>query len=183
MPFVQQLPEHLHARHHPLHRRPEAHNLHLLAYLHFAALDPPRHHRAASRDRENILNRHRKRLVHIPLRQRNVLVHRFHQLQRSSSPTSLRRSALPAPSRESPESCRRETDSSSAARALPVPPAPATPDLPPRRTCSKTPRSYGTPTCRASRMCSRVCGIGPSVAATTRIAPSICAAPVIMFLM
>ena len=42
---------------------------------------------------------------------------------------------------------------------------------------------YGTPTWRASRMCSRVCGIGPSVAATTRIAPSICAAPVIMFLM
>ncbi len=39
----------------------------------------------------------------------------------------------------------------------------------------------GTPTCRASRMCSRVCGIGPSVAATTKIAPSICAAPVIMF--
>ncbi len=42
---------------------------------------------------------------------------------------------------------------------------------------------YGTPTCRASRMCSRVCGIGPSAALTTRIAPSICAAPVIMFLM
>ena len=42
---------------------------------------------------------------------------------------------------------------------------------------------YGTPTCRASSTCSRVCGIGPSVAATTRIAPSICAAPVIMFLM
>ena len=34
---------------------------------------------------------------------------------------------------------------------------------------------------RASRMCSRVCGIGPSAALTTRIAPSICAAPVIMF--
>ena len=42
---------------------------------------------------------------------------------------------------------------------------------------------YGTPTWRASSTCSRVCGIGPSVAATTRIAPSICAAPVIMFLM
>ena len=41
----------------------------------------------------------------------------------------------------------------------------------------------GTPTCRASRMCSRVCGMGPSVAATTTMAPSICAAPVIMFLM
>ena len=41
----------------------------------------------------------------------------------------------------------------------------------------------GTPTWRASRMCSRVCGIGPSAAETTRIAPSIWAAPVIMFLM
>ena len=40
---------------------------------------------------------------------------------------------------------------------------------------------YGTPTCLESRMCSLVCGIGPSVAATTRIAPSIWAAPVIMF--
>ena len=42
--------------------------------------------------------------------------------------------------------------------------------------------TYGTPTCLASRMCSRVWGIGPSAALTTRIAPSICAAPVIMFL-
>ena len=41
----------------------------------------------------------------------------------------------------------------------------------------------GTSTCRARRMCSRVCGIGPSGALTTRMAPSICAAPVIMFLM
>ena len=41
---------------------------------------------------------------------------------------------------------------------------------------------YGTPTCLDRRMCSLVWGIGPSVAATTRIAPSICAAPVIMFL-
>ena len=40
---------------------------------------------------------------------------------------------------------------------------------------------YGTPTWRANKMCSRVCGIGPSAAETTKIAPSICAAPVIMF--
>ena len=40
-----------------------------------------------------------------------------------------------------------------------------------------------TPTWRARRMCSRVCGMGPSAALTTRIAPSIWAAPVIMFLM
>ena len=39
----------------------------------------------------------------------------------------------------------------------------------------------GTSTCLASNTCSRVCGIGPSGAATTRIAPSICAAPVIVF--
>src|SRR3546814_13208403 len=30
---------------------------------------------------------------------------------------------------------------------------------------------YGTPTWRDSRMCSRVCGIGPSAAEHTRIAP------------
>ena len=41
----------------------------------------------------------------------------------------------------------------------------------------------GTFTWRASRMCSRVWGIGPSAAETTRMAPSIWAAPVIMFLM
>ena len=41
----------------------------------------------------------------------------------------------------------------------------------------------GTSTWRARRMCSRVCGMGPSAAETTRIAPSIWAAPVIMFLM
>ncbi len=41
----------------------------------------------------------------------------------------------------------------------------------------------GTSTWRASKMCSRVWGIGPSGALTTRTAPSIWAAPVIMFLM
>ena len=41
----------------------------------------------------------------------------------------------------------------------------------------------GTPTWRANNTCSRVWGIGPSAADTTRIAPSTCAAPVIMFLM
>ena len=41
--------------------------------------------------------------------------------------------------------------------------------------------SAGTPTWRAKRMCSRVWGMGPSAAEHTRMAPSICAAPVIMF--
>ena len=41
----------------------------------------------------------------------------------------------------------------------------------------------GTLTWRASRMCSRVWGMGPSAADTTSMAPSIWAAPEIMFLM
>ncbi len=41
----------------------------------------------------------------------------------------------------------------------------------------------GTPTWRARRMCSRVCGMTESGAETTSTAPSIWAAPVIMFLM
>ena len=45
---------------------------------------------------------------------------------------------------------------------------------------TKTTRS-GTPTWRARRMCSLVCGIGPSAAEISSTAPSICAAPVIMF--
>lgn len=45
------------------------------------------------------------------------------------------------------------------------PPAPA-PMAPPSPITGRT--------CLASRMCSRVCGMGPSVADTTRIAPSIC---------
>ena len=40
---------------------------------------------------------------------------------------------------------------------------------------------WGTPTWRANSTCSRVWGIGPSAAETTRIAPSTWAAPVIMF--
>ena len=39
----------------------------------------------------------------------------------------------------------------------------------------------GTPTCRASSTCSRVWGMGPSAAETTKMAPSTWAAPVIMF--
>jgi hypothetical protein len=41
----------------------------------------------------------------------------------------------------------------------------------------------GTPTWRARSTCSRVWGMTESRELTTRMAPSICAAPVIMFLM
>ena len=77
----------------------------------------------------------------------------------------------------------READSFSATRALRARPDPAVRDHPPHRTCSAPPRCTAHRPDGPSSTCSRVCGIGPSVAATTRIAPSICAAPVIMFLM
>src|SRR5262245_36139189 len=59
---------------------------------------------------------------------------------RSSSPIPDR---LPSPSAPIPGSLvfhLQEIDTSSTDRALPTPPTPATPDLPPHRTCSKTPR-------------------------------------------
>ena len=51
-----------------------------------------------------------------------------------------------------------------------------------KSTLFKNTTNFGTFTCLAKSTCSRVCGIGPSTADTTKIAPSICAAPVIMFL-
>ena len=78
---VQQLAEHLDARHHLLLRRLEARRSRLpRPTFTCAALDPPRHHRAAPRDREHVLDRHHERLVDLPLRQRNVAVERVHQL-------------------------------------------------------------------------------------------------------
>src|SRR5881628_401885 len=80
LPFIQEFLEHLHARDHRLERRPESHDLHLLAYLHHTPLDPSRHHRPPARYRKYILDRHQKRLVDRPLRYRYVVIHRLHQL-------------------------------------------------------------------------------------------------------
>ncbi len=75
--LVQQLAEHLDARHHRLLGVAKPHNLNFLADLDLPALDAPRHHRAAARDRENVLDRHQERLVDRALRQRNELVERL----------------------------------------------------------------------------------------------------------
>src|SRR6266568_3307325 len=80
LPLVQQLPKHLHPRHHRLLVRPKPHHLHLILHLHLPPLNPPRRHRAPPRNRKHILHRHQKRLVHLPLRNRNALVQRVHQL-------------------------------------------------------------------------------------------------------
>ncbi len=80
-PLIQRLLEHLHAGDHDLAPLAHADDLDLLARLDHAALDPPGHHRAPPLDAEDVLDRHQKRLVHRPLRRRDVVVDRLHQLQ------------------------------------------------------------------------------------------------------
>src|SRR5260370_124845 len=65
-------------------------------------------------------------------------------IPKSSSPTSLRHSAVPVPIRESPATRPPETDRSSATRALPIPPPPPIPHLPPHRRCP-TPHPFPPP--------------------------------------
>src|SRR6059036_2481647 len=180
LPLLQQLSEHLHPRHHRLLVRPKPHHLHFLLHLHLPPLDPPRRHRPPARDREHVLHRHQERLLHLPLRHRNVLVQRRQQLLHLPDPRLVpgdrlqgrppdyrdvvpRYSYLLRSSRTS--SSTRSNSSASSTRSH----------------LFKNTTIAGTFTCRASKMCSRVCGIGPSTAETTKIAPSICAAPVIMF--
>ena len=183
LPLVQQLAEHLHPRHHRLLRAVEPHHRHLLPHLHHPPLDPPRRHRAPPRDREHVLHRHQERLVDLPLRLRDVACPARPSARRSSA-HSLRIPATPAPRAPSPGSSACRPPGTRTRSAAPAPPAPPGPAAPRSSTMSHLVQEHhhdGTFTCRASRMCSRVCGIGPSAADTTRIAPSICAAPVIMF--
>jgi len=77
--LIQQLPEHLHARHRRLARLGNPHDLHLVTHLHDPPLHATRHHRPATRNRKHILDRHQERLVHIPLGNRHELVQRLHQ--------------------------------------------------------------------------------------------------------
>src|SRR5437764_3448817 len=76
--LVEELPEHLDPGRDRRRRRPEADELHFIADLDDAALDPAGHHRAAARDREHILDRHQERPVLRPLRLRDLAVHRLH---------------------------------------------------------------------------------------------------------
>src|SRR5581483_5988841 len=180
-PLIQHLTEHLHPRHRRLHRRPYPHNLHLLPHFDFAPLNAPRRPPPPPRNREHVLDRHQKRPVDIPLGLRNETIHRAHQLhdrrlpQLPVSPSSAFK-ALPriigvsSPGNSYLDKSSRisnSTRSSSSASST-------------ISTLFINTTIAGTPTCRASRICSRFCGIGPSLAATTSIAPSICAAPVIM---
>ncbi len=77
---VEQLAEHLHARHHVFRRVAEAHALHLVVQADDAALDTPGRDGAAARDGEHVLDRHQERLVRLADGLRDVLVNGLHQL-------------------------------------------------------------------------------------------------------
>src|ERR1700679_2994256 len=77
LPLVQQLAEHLPPGARRLGRRADPHNLHFVVHLHNPALNAPRHHRAAARNREHILHRHQKCPFNRPLRPPNELTERL----------------------------------------------------------------------------------------------------------
>jgi hypothetical protein len=87
--FVQQLAEHLNARAGRLRRVLDADDLDLVAHLDDAALNTTRHHRAATGNREHVLDRHQERLVNRTLRLRNVRVQRLDQLSTAVVPSSF----------------------------------------------------------------------------------------------
>src|SRR5487761_2792753 len=80
LPLVQQLPEHLNPCADRLQRRPYPDDLDFLANLDHTTLNPARHHRAPTRDREHVLDRHQEGAVNRPLRLRYVAVQRLGQL-------------------------------------------------------------------------------------------------------
>src|SRR6266516_4264557 len=65
-----------------------------LPHLHLPPLDPPRRYRPPPRDRKHVLHRHQERLLHLPLRHRNVLVQRRQQLLALPHPRRVPRDRL-----------------------------------------------------------------------------------------
>src|SRR5205807_2034445 len=92
--LIQQLPEHLHPRHHHLLVRPKPHHLHFLLHLHLPPVDPARGDGAAAGDRKHVLHRHQKRLLDLPLRDRNTLVQGRQQLVHLPHPRLVPRDRL-----------------------------------------------------------------------------------------
>ena len=186
MPCIERLVEHFDAGHDRLAGlRAQADDLDFVADLDDAALDTAGGDRAAALDREHVFDGHQERLVLFAHRLGNVGVERVHQVVDALAGRRIlagcRRPASTAP--------RMIGISSPGKSYLRQQLADFHLDqfeqfgIVDRVDLVQEHDERGTPTWRASRMCSRVCGIGPSAAETTRMAPSIWAAPVIMFLM
>ena len=184
--LVEELLEHLDAGHDDLAGGLDPDELDLVADLDDAALDAAGRHGPPALDPEDILDRHEERLVDRPLGGRDVRVDRVHQLL-DAGVGRIGRVVLGLERLEGRAADERDV----VARELVLGQELADLELDEveqfgsstASTLLRKTTMYGTSTWLASRMCSRVWGIGPSVAATTRMAPSIWAAPVIMFLM
>ena len=175
--FIQQLSEHLYARDYrlssSLQLRP--YDLYRILYLHRAALYASRRYRATARDREHVLYRHQERLVAVALRRRNVACLPLPSARRygfapfvgslTSVPVLHRFQCFQRRPFDHRNVIARELVAAQQIPDSPSLPAPAALRRLPCRTLFMNTTMYGTPTCLASRMCSRVCGIGPSAAA------------------
>ena len=89
-PWSKELAEHLHPSHdRGRGLRTDPDNLHVLADLDRALLDPPGRHRPPPGDGEHILHRHQERPIHHPLRLRHIGIHRIHQLKDLGRPRRI----------------------------------------------------------------------------------------------
>ena len=168
--LVEDLSEHFYARYDGLSRFIlQTYDFRRVAHFDGAAFYTARRYGTAAGDREYVFDRHQERFVRVAGRGRDVFVNCFHQV---FDCLYVLRFAV-----QSAQRGAYDDRSIIAGEAVFVQQITSTWSALFRNTTIA-----GTPTCFASRMCSRVCGIGPSAADTTRIAPSICAAPVIMFL-
>jgi hypothetical protein len=74
--------EHLNAGYHTFHRLVNnANNFNVILQANHAPLNAAGGNRPAAGNRENILHRHQKRLLYIPLGRRDRLVNGFHKIQ------------------------------------------------------------------------------------------------------
>ena len=139
-------------------------DLDFVTRVHDALLDAARHHRAATRDREHVLDRHQERLVQRPLRLRNRARPARPSARRCTCsprrPSGPRPPSTPNPSRSE---CRRpgtrtlESSSRTSSSTSSSSSSSST-----WSTLFMNTTMCGTFTWRASSTCSRVCGIGPS---------------------
>src|SRR5690606_39115676 len=79
--LIQQLAEHFHARAGGLDRVLDTDDLDFFADLDHTALDTARYHRATTRDREYVFDRHQERAIDRRLRRGHVRIQRYGQLQ------------------------------------------------------------------------------------------------------
>src|SRR5690625_2453589 len=87
--LVEELTEHLDARDGRLLGRAKADDLHLISGVDLAALDAARHDRAATLDREDVLDRHEEGLIDLALRLGDVLIHRGDKIDDRLDPLFL----------------------------------------------------------------------------------------------